>query len=131
MTENDLSKYYKLKKEAEDVGRRIVELGVGVGSMKFKDINVNGTPSKESIQERIAMLNDIYSEKQLKALDEYVKIEKYISSIDDPEMRTLMRLRFLDLLTWEQIAEKTYQERTTIAKKIRRYLKSKNSHNSH
>lgn len=131
MTENELSRYFKLKKEVEDIERRIKELGVGVASIKIKEISVNGTTAKESIQEKIAILNDTYLEKRLSALEEYVKIERYIGSIDDPEIRILMRYRFLDLYTWEQIAEKTYQERTTVAKKIRRFLKSENSHNSH
>ena len=130
MTENELSRYFKLKKEVEDIERRIKELGVGVASIKIKEISVNGTTAKESIQEKIAILNDTYLEKRLSALEEYVKIERYIGSIDDPEMRTLMRYRFLDLYTWEKIAEKTYQERTTVAKKVRRFLKSENSHNS-
>jgi len=131
MTENELSRYFQLKKEVEDIERRIKELGVGVASIKIKEISVYGTTAKESIQEKIAILNDTYLEKRLSALEEYVKIERYIGGIDDPEIRTLMRYRFLDLYTWEQIAEKTYQERTTVAKKIRRFLKSENSHNSH
>lgn len=124
MTENDLSKYYKLHKEVEDLKRRIIELGVGVGSIKIKEINVSGSGTKESVQEKIAMLDELYTKKSLAAIDEYVKIENYIESVEDPELRTIMRFRFLDLLTWEEIAEKTYLERTTVAKKVRRYIKA-------
>ena len=131
MTEKELSRYYILTKEVEDLGRRVEELGDGVGSIKIKEINVNGTPTKVSIQEKIAELNELYLEKRVSALEEYIKIERYIGNIEEPEMRMLLRYRFLDLLTWEQIAEKAYQERTTIAKKVRRFLKSENSHNSH
>ena len=65
------------------------------------------------------------TEKRLSALEQYLEIERYIEDVDDVEIRNIMRYRFLDLLKWEEIAERMYQDRTTIAKKVRKYLKER------
>ena len=124
MTEKELSQYFKLKREVDDLEQRIKEFGDGVKAIQPHEIVVSGSKEYLSIQEKIMMLKSQYYHKLCSSLEEYDKISKYINNVvDDPEIRTLMRYRFLDLNTWEQIAEKTYQERTTAAKKVRRYLK--------
>lgn len=130
MTEKELSKYYYLKQEIKDLEERIDTLGVGVGSIKITDMP-KGSSKLSSIQERIVELKEKWITARLTALEEYIKIETYINSIEDTEIRMIARYRYLDLLGWEQIALKigNGQDRTTISKKIRKFLD--NSPNSH
>ena len=57
-------------------------------------------------------------------LEQYIKIEKYISNVEDSEIRLIMRKRFLDLKDWEDIGNKIHCDRTTVARKVRKYIKS-------
>ena len=74
MTEKELSKYYYLKKEVEDIEQRIKEFGDGVGSIKYTaEIKAVGG-KHSSIQEMKMQLYDIYMDKRVSALEEYLKI---------------------------------------------------------
>lgn len=128
MNDKDLSKYYKLKKEVEDLENRIKEFGDGVSGIEIKDIMITSTTPNSSIQERLMALKDAYIEKRLSALEQYWKIASYIESVDDPEIRTIMRLRNLDLLTWNEIADKLSSESKDVSEysvkhKYYRYFK--------
>lgn len=129
MTEKELSKYFYLKKEIEDLEERIEKLGVGIGSVEITDMP-KGSKKIVSIQEKVTELRNRYIEARISALEQYLKIENYIKSIEDAEIRTIMRMRFLDLKSWEVIGKEFYCDRTTISKRIRSYLKQ-DSHKSH
>ena len=103
MNEKELSKYYYLKKEIEDLEERIITFGVGVSSVKVKELNVDSSPKYASIQEKLAELKDLWMEKRVSALEEYIKIEHYITNIEDSEIRQIMRYRYLDLKKWDDI----------------------------
>ena len=123
MSEKELSRYYKIRQEIDDLENRIKEFGDGVSGIAIKDIIAMSSGKHESLQEKLVLLKDKWVEKRISALEEYLKIENYIDSVDDPETRTIMRLRFLDLLTWEEIGEVVHMERTSVSKKIRKFLK--------
>lgn len=123
MSEKELSRYYNLKREVQDLEDRIKEFGSGVKSVPIKEVQVSSSHSTKSIQETKVELVSRYTEKRIEALEQYLAIERYIEEIEDVEIRNLMRYRFLDLMKWEEIAEKVFQDRTTISKKVRRYLK--------
>lgn len=123
MSEKELSRYYNLKREVQDLEDRIKEFGSGVKSVPIKEVQVSSSHSTKSIQETKVELVSRYTEKRIEALEQYLAIERYVEEIEDVEIRNLMRYRFLDLMKWEEIAEKVFQDRTTISKKVRRYLK--------
>ena len=130
MSEKELSKYYYLKKEIKDLEERIETLGNGVGSIKISDMP-KGSSKISSIEEKIVELKERWINARVSALEEYLRIETYINSIEDIEIRLIARYRYLDLLSWEQIALKIGkgQDRTTVSKKMRSFLD--NSPNSH
>ena len=110
MTDKDLNKYFKYKKEAEDLENRLKEFGDGVKSIPIKEIVISSSGTQPSIQERRQELYDLYIEKRVSALEECWKIEQYIKEIDDPEIRTIIRLRNINLLTWNEIAARMSDE---------------------
>lgn len=122
MTEKELSKYYWLRKEIKDLEERLAEFGYGVSATKL-DKEISGITSTESIQEKRIIIIEKWISARVSALEEYLKIESYIESVEDSEIRQIMRYRFLDLLSWEKVAEKMNYERTTIPKKLRGYLR--------
>lgn len=125
MKEKELNKYYYLKKEVEDLEERIETYDVGVSSVRVKELNVDSSPQFISIQEKVVELKDKWMQKRVEALEEYIKIESFIDRVDDAEIRILLRYRYLDLLSWEQIGEKVFMDRTSVSKKIRKFLNNK------
>ena len=126
MSEKDLSRYFYLKKEVEDLEDRIKEFGNGVSSIQIKDVQVSSSHKNKSIQETKIELVARLTEKRISALEQYLAIERYIEEVEDAEIRNIMRYRYLDLMKWEDIAEKMFQDRTTISKKVRRYIRENN-----
>lgn len=57
------------------------------------------------------------------------KLERFIASIKDSEMRIIIRLRHINSLTWEEIGEELHMDRRTASRKYLKFLKS--AHNAH
>lgn len=123
MNEKDLSKYYYLKKEIENLEERIITYGVGISSVKPKELNVDSSPKYSSIQEKITELKDLWIQKRVEAIEEYIKIEHFISGITDSEIRQIMRYRYLDLKKWDEIDELLHNGKEYSKKKYYKYLK--------
>lgn len=131
MSEKELSQYYWLKQEIKKIEDRIIEFGDGIGSTKYND-SIKSTKKMQSIQEKRAELVEQYLEFKLSALEKYLEIERYIETIEDSEIRQLMRLRFLDLMDWSTIGKELNCDRTTAARKVRKFIKmQKVAHKSH
>ena len=102
MTEKELSRYYWLRKEIKDLEERLAEFGYGVSATKL-DKEISGITSTESIQEKRVIIIEKWISARVSALEEYLKIESYIESVEDSEIRQIMRYRFLDLKKWNEI----------------------------
>lgn len=102
MTEKELSKYYWLRKEIKDLEERLAEFGYGISATKL-DKEISGITSTESIQEKRIVIIEKWISARVSALEEYLKIESYIESVEDSEIRQIMRYRFLDLKKWNEI----------------------------
>lgn len=128
MTEKELSRYFWLKKEVKILENQLEEFGSGVSAISFEE-KIGSSGLSLSIQEKRAILLEKLFNARLTALEEYIKIESYIDKVDDDEIRSIMKLRFQDLKNWDEIGEELYIDRTTAARKLRRYLKD--AHKSH
>lgn len=104
MSEKELSKYFELKREVKDLEERIENVG----------------KLDESLTK--VELVSLLTEKRISALEQYLEIERFIEQVEDVELRNIMRYRFLDLYTWDMIAELMYMDRSTVSKKVKRYL---------
>ena len=123
MEEKELRRYYHLKVEIDDLKQRIDEFGDGVKSQQFNSDKVSSSHTHKSIQETKIELVAMYNEKRISAIEENLKIERYLDNIDDPEMRTIMRYRHLDLKTWEEIDKLTHNGKDYSKKKYYKYRK--------
>lgn len=104
MSEEELSTYFELKREVNDLEERIE--------------NVDKLDESLTKVELVSLL----TEKRITALEQYLEIERFIETIDDPELRNIMRYRFLDLKAWQEIADLMFMDRSTVSKKVKRYL---------
>lgn len=123
MNEKELNKYFYLKKEIDNLEERIITFGVGVSSIKIKELNIDSSPQYSSIQEKITELKDLWIQKRLEAIDEYIKIEKYIANVEDSEIRQIMRYRYLDLKKWDEIDVLLHNGINYSKKKFYNYIK--------
>lgn len=119
----NLNKLYWLKKEVTQIENQIKELTI------LSAFEMSGMPSSNSVSSPVEQFYaklDKLRTKLLKAkekvADEVERLESYIEGIEDDEIRTLARARYLECKKWEEIAKENNMERTTASKRLRKYL---------
>jgi hypothetical protein len=120
-----LNKLYYLKIDIENIQDEIRSLPL------ITSQQITGMPRGSGISEPVASyvlrkeeLVERLNQKIAKYTEELVRIENIIETIDDAEVRVIARMRFVQCLKWEEIGEKVHLERTTCAKKLKKYIKS-------
>lgn len=120
-----LNKLYYLKIDIENIKEEIRSLPT-ITSPLLSDMPHGtdiGNPieqyflKKEKLIEKLNQKIDKYTE-------ELIRIENIIDTIDDIEIRTIARMRFIQNMKWEEIGEQMNYERTTCSKKLRKYIDS-------
>lgn len=87
-------------------GGTVTDMVTG-GSGGIQHFKIEGFPvvayekARNSLQKNIQKIEDKYTE----LLELQNEVEEYIESISDSRMRRIIRMRFLDKLTWNQVAD--------------------------
>lgn len=126
MNKWQLSRYYYLSLEIKDIEDRIKTLReTSVGSPKLTGMPTshNNTNPLEKRIELIVSLTEKLENKKIKAIDEMLKIEKFLTTIEDVETRMIFNKRYIEFKTWEKIAEEMYMSERTVYRKHSSYLK--------
>lgn len=120
-----LNKLYYLKIDIENIKEEINTLST------INSPQLTGMPHGSDISNPIEKyflkkekLMEKLNQKIEKYTDELLRIENIIDTIEDIEIRTIARMRFIQHMKWEDIGEKMYLERTTCSKKLRKYIES-------
>lgn len=109
---NYLSKLYRLNNfinsNLEEL-KRLRELSVSLPAMNYDKERVKGGTDEDKLQNAVCDIIEL--EDKIKAeIDEYVRIENEIREVinrqDDVDERLLLRLRYIEFNTFEQIAIK-------------------------
>jgi len=108
LTKKELSQLYYLNREIEEIQRRIAELeALATGCT----VRITGLPKTQGLSDRIAeYVAEIVDLKCLLDLDlkkcfyELNRLNRYINSIEDSQMRLILSLRYINGLPWEQVA---------------------------
>lgn len=120
-----LNKLYYIKIDIENIKREIESIptisspqltGMPHGSGISNPV-VSYVIKKEELVERL-------NQKIAKYTEELARIENIIDSIDDIEIRTIARMRFVLCLSWEEIGERVHLDRTNCARKLKKYIKN-------
>lgn len=132
MTEWELMSLIYIQARIVKINERIAELEDedGLGAVNMDGMPHGTTPGKPvermalaraALHERLLYLKASLAEKEL-------AIREYIESVEQEDIKLIMELRFIDGKNWQDIAveweERTekYIDRTTLAKKVRKYL---------
>ena len=76
----------------------------------------------EQFYNRLDKLRTKLAKAKTKVVQETERLESYIETIGDPEIRVLARMRYIECKNWETIGKECNMERTTASKKLRKYL---------
>ena len=131
MTEKELNQLFYLNKEYERIQKDILnkKQKLGYKSPRITDMPRSG--EARNYADDIAEMVDLeaYQNINLRQIQrERARLEEYIGSIEDAEMRLIFRLRCVNCMDWHEIGAELHLERTTVAKKYRKYINL--SHNS-
>ena len=132
MTEKELNATYYLNGQIARLKARIAELEAEIiGSADFGGMpkgNLPGAPTERIAMKKIMLLEQLNMALERK-IDAELAARKFIETVEDAEVQAIMELRFLEHMQWSDIAlelSPRYKDldRTTVAKKVRRYLKN-------
>ena len=108
MTLKELSQLYYLNREIEMDQRRLEELRTKAESTAAPFSDMPRSPNTENKLERYVAdmvdLSMIIATKQQRCIHERNRLERYIQDIDDSLTRQIFTLRFINGLSWEQVA---------------------------
>ena len=124
----DLSQLYYLNREIEMDQRRLEEMRAKAESVTPPPIGSRGSKPSESRVERyiadIVDLTAIIAAKQQQCIHERNRLERYIADIEDSLTRQIFTYRFINGLSWWQVAENIGGGNTdkSVSKACYRYL---------
>jgi hypothetical protein len=108
LSKKELSQLYYLKKENAELHRRIIELETLATNGTSR---ITGLPHSKEISDKVGKnsakivdLKNLLENNQKQCLDELIKLDKYIQSIDDSFIRQIIVYRFINNFGWEKIA---------------------------
>lgn len=134
MTKKELSQLYYLRKEIKEQQRRLSELEALATNCTAK---ITGLPNGNGVSDKVANyaaqiadLKGLLDLNLKKCFYELNRLDRFISSVKDSEMRIILTLRYSQGLTWQQVAQNmgVLGDGSTERKKQNRFLKlSRNS----
>lgn len=109
MTLKELSQLYYLNREIENDRRRLEELEAKLASPHSPNLSgmPRSTACKNEIESFVADIIDlmaIMAAKQQQCIYEHSRLMRYITEIDDSLTREIFILRFVNGLSWRQVA---------------------------
>jgi len=125
MTIKELSNYYYIDKQIKQLQNKLEELEEKLlGSSQITDMPRSGRVSKptEDIAIKIAELKKVIVEKRNRLIEENIFIEKYIDTVSDAEIQTIIRMRFIELKNWYAIGKELGFDYTWCCRKLHRYM---------
>ena len=118
-----LNKLYYIKQDIENIREEIKNLSEisGMSMSGMPKSNMVGDPVFNLILKKEKLIEKL-NKKIEKYLDELIRVENIIDEIEDIEIRTMARMRFIQNMKWEDIGNKLNYDRTTCSKKVRDYF---------
>ena len=129
MTKKELSELYWLNREIEEEQRKLDELEAAATNCTAK---ITGLPHVSAAHDKIGDLSILIAEQkdliELKirqSVIEYDRLNRYIKDVSDAQMRMILSLRYVNGLTWQQVADSIGEGNTAdaIRKKHDKFLK--------
>lgn len=121
-----LNKLYYIKKDIEELKEEIKNIPEisGLNMSGMPHTNNVGDPVYKLMQKREKLITKLYKKIE-KYYDELIRIESILDEVEDIEIRTMARMRFINNMKWEDIGYKLNYDRTTCSKKVREYFEAR------
>ena len=107
MTKKELSQLYWLNREIEEEKRKLTELTAAAsgGVQNITGLpHVGGGDKTGNLAILIAEQRDLIELKVKQSVIEYNRLNRYIASVEDAQMRMILSLRYVNGLSWQQVA---------------------------
>lgn len=108
MTKKELSQLYYLNREIEEQQRRLEELELLATSCTAQITGMPRVPwNSDKVAKYAAEIADLKALLDLnikKCFYEFNRINRYIETVEDSQMRMILALRYINGLSWRQIA---------------------------
>ena len=108
MTKKELSQLYWLNLEIAEEKRKLAELEVAAAGSTAK---ITGLPHVTGAHDKVGDLailiaeqRDLIDLKVWQSVIEYNRLNRYINGIEDAQMRMILSLRYVNGLSWQQVA---------------------------
>lgn len=125
MTKEILLSYNSLLKEIERLNEKIKELESStIRSYRMSDILYDKNRSNPQ-EVRLLLIEkylDLLEEKRIESLEQVIRIEGYISAIDDLDTKAIFTKRYIEMKEWNQIAKEMFMSRSLVFLKHKKYL---------
>ena len=127
MTVKELSQLYYLNREIEKEKNHLRELEAAAtdGTTKITGMpHAAGLADKAALWSAIADARAVIEAKISLSVVEYNRLTRYIASVEDSFMRQVLTLRFVDGLSWRQVARGVGGGNTddSVRKAVNRFL---------
>ncbi len=129
MTLESLKAYRSKKEEIVELAYRLEHLGEEdslVGNSIVFDYRT-GYPRPQTVigtdREKFYCLNSQWRQRKEQLEDECRQVEDFIERIPDSVTRRIFRMYYIDNMTQRQIAKKVNMDKSTVARKIEKFLK--------
>lgn len=120
-----LESYRFIKKEMADLLERIKAIG-DVKAIRPK-LNPQKADTHRDLSDDIVKIDQLrkkYNRKWAKSYEVLLNVELYLDTVKDPEIRTAIRLKYIDGMSWEEVGRYLRVDRSGIAKKVKDYVLS-------
>ncbi|MBS7225385.1 MAG: hypothetical protein KH050_08605 [Clostridiaceae bacterium] len=114
MTKKELSQLYWLNREIEEEKRKLHELEAAASGCTA---SITGLPHVMGAYDKIGDLailiaeqRDLIDLKVRQSVIEYNRLNRYIAGVEDAQMRMILSLRYVNGLSWQQVAFHMGQE---------------------
>ena len=119
----NLNKLFWLKQEVIQIENQIRELTI------LSAFEMSGMPSSKSVASpveqfynRLDKLRKRLAKAKEKVVTETERLEAYIESVEDAEIRVLARMRYLECMKYEDIGDECHMDRRTVSRKLENYF---------
>ena len=124
------NKLYWIKQEIKQLEEQIEELTV-LCAVSLDGSIKGGSPSSpvERFYDRLEKLSTKLKKLRDKQIIEKVRIESFIETIDDEEIRVLARNRYIECKSYKDIGKEHFMDRTTVYRKLQNYIDERTKDN--
>jgi len=128
MTEKELMQLKFLKLEIAIMREELEQLK---SLRDYEALRIDGMPKSGTHSDRVANIAAAILDLEAKLythveelLEKWDRCEQYIHSINDEDLRLMLRLRFIDGLVWEEVSEQMFLSETTLKRLMRHWRKT-------